>query len=56
MIKRKGENQIENLTLDHKSLESNIQMNSDWGVLYIVGKIFLKAIRSCLQIFKKKLD
>jgi len=45
MIKRKGVSQIENLTCDHKPLESKGQMGSDWGMLYTIGKIFLRAIR-----------
>jgi hypothetical protein len=44
MIKRKGKNQIENLTPDHKSFESRGQMKSDWGMLYTIGKIFLRDI------------
>jgi hypothetical protein len=36
----------------HKPLESRGQINSDWGMLYIVGKIILRAIRYCPQIFK----
>jgi hypothetical protein len=43
MIERRGGSQIENLTPDHKSLESKGQMRSDWGVLYTVGKIFSRA-------------
>jgi hypothetical protein len=53
MIKRKGGSKIGNLTLDHKPLESKGQMSSDWGVLYTIGKIFLKAIRHCHCISKK---
>jgi hypothetical protein len=30
-------------------------MSCDWGVLYIVRKIFLRAIRYCPQILKTKL-
>jgi hypothetical protein len=37
---------------DHKSLEIKGQMSFDWGVLYTVGKIFLKVIGYCLHIFK----
>jgi hypothetical protein len=55
MIKRKGGNQIENLTPDYKPLESRGQMRSDWGVLYIDGKILSKAKRYCLRILKKNL-
>jgi hypothetical protein len=44
--------QIGNLISDHKPLESRGQMISDWGVLYIVGNIFLRAIRHCLFILK----
>jgi hypothetical protein len=50
--KEKGKRQIGNLTPDHKPLESKNQMSSDWSVLYIVGKIFLKVIRYYLWIFK----
>jgi hypothetical protein len=49
------ENQIGNLPLDHKSLERRGQIKSNWGLLYIVENIFLKAIRYCLRIFKNKL-
>jgi hypothetical protein len=52
MIKRRVENQIENLTPNYKTLESKGQMSSNWGVLYTVGKILLKAIRYCLCNFK----
>jgi hypothetical protein len=54
MIKRKGESQIGNLTLDHKSLESKGQMRSNWGVLYTIGKLFLRVIKYFSHIFKKK--
>jgi hypothetical protein len=40
MIKRTGGNQIENLTPDHKSLESMGQMKSNWSVLYTIEKYF----------------
>jgi hypothetical protein len=52
MIKRRAMNQIGNLILDHKPLESKGQMSSDWGVLYNVGKIFLRIIKYCICIFK----
>jgi hypothetical protein len=52
MIKRKGRSQIGNLTSDHKSLKSRDQMSSDWGVLYTVEKIFLRAIKYFPQVFK----
>jgi hypothetical protein len=55
MIKKKGGNEIGNLTSDHKSLESRGQRSSNCSMLYIFGKIFLKAIRYCYCIFKKKL-
>jgi hypothetical protein len=57
MIKRKGRSgsQIENLILDHKPLENRGQMSSNWGVLYIIGKIFLKTIKYYLRILKKDL-
>jgi hypothetical protein len=54
MIKRKGGSQIKNLTPDHKPFESRGQMNSDWGVLYTIGNIFLRAIKYCHQVFHKK--
>jgi hypothetical protein len=53
MIKRRGESQIENLILTHKSLERKPQKRSNWGVLYIIRKIFLRAIKYCPHIFKK---
>jgi hypothetical protein len=52
MIKRRGGSQIENLTPDHKSLENRGQMMFNWGVLYIVGKIFLKDTKYFAFIFK----
>jgi hypothetical protein len=52
MIKRKGRSQIENLIPHHKALESKDQMKSNWGVLYTVGKIFLRAIIYCPRIPK----
>jgi hypothetical protein len=52
MIKRRGGSRIENLTSDHKSLKSKGQMSSDWGVLYIVEKIFSKSIRHSLAFSK----
>jgi hypothetical protein len=45
MIKRRGRSQIGNLTPNHKPLERRGQTNFDWGVIYVVGKIFLRAIR-----------
>jgi hypothetical protein len=54
MIKRKGGNQIGNLTPDHKSLESRSQMRFDCNVLYIIGKICSRAIRYYPCIIKKK--
>jgi hypothetical protein len=51
MVKRRGKNQIENLILDHKPLESKGQMSSNWGVLYTFGKIFLRDISYCPRIF-----
>ncbi len=44
--------QIGNLTFDRKPFENMGQMNSYWGLIYIVEKIFLKAIRYCHHIFK----
>jgi hypothetical protein len=52
MIKRRGRNQIENLILDHKSLENKGLMKFDWDMQYAVGKTFLRALRYYLQIFK----
>jgi hypothetical protein len=43
MIKRRDGSQNGNLTFDHKPVESRGQMSFDWGVLYMVGKIFLRA-------------
>jgi hypothetical protein len=51
MIKRRGRSQIP-MTIN--SLESRGQMNFDWGVLYTVGKIFLKAIKYFHCIIIKK--
>jgi hypothetical protein len=51
IIKRRGESQIG--TPDHKFLESRGQMRSDWGVLYTVGKIFLRVIKYYLLISKE---
>jgi hypothetical protein len=34
------------------SLESRGQIRYDYGMLYIIGKIFLKAIICCRHIFK----
>jgi len=45
MIKRKGGSQIGKLILNYKPFEKNNQISSDWGVLYTVGMIFLRAIR-----------
>jgi hypothetical protein len=43
--RKKGRScQIPNLTPDHKPLESRGEMSSNWGVLYTIGKIFLKII------------
>jgi hypothetical protein len=55
MIKRKGGSQIENLTPNHKSLESRGQMKSNWSILYTIANIFLKAIKYCPQTLKKYL-
>jgi hypothetical protein len=52
MIKIRGGGQIGNLTPAHKPLESEGQMSFDWGVLYTIEKIFLKAIRYCPRILK----
>jgi hypothetical protein len=53
LVGKLNKHQIGNLIPDHKFLESRGQMKSNWGVLYIVGKIFLRAIRYFLFIFKK---
>jgi hypothetical protein len=47
MIKGRGRSQIGNLTPNHKPIEIKGQMKSNWGVLFTVDKIFLKAIRYC---------
>jgi hypothetical protein len=44
------------LTPHHETLESRGQMSSDWGVLYTIGKIFLRVKRCFPHIFKKNLD
>jgi hypothetical protein len=48
---RKGQSQIGYLSPEHKSLESKGQITSNWGVLYIIGKIVLRAINYCPCIF-----
>jgi hypothetical protein len=48
MIKRRGKSQIGNLTLFHKSLENRGQMRFDYNILYIVGKVFSRAIKHYL--------
>jgi hypothetical protein len=53
MIKRKGRSQIGNLTPKHKALESRGQTRFNWSVLYIIGKIFSRAIKYCAFILKK---
>jgi hypothetical protein len=45
MIKRRGKNQVENITLDHKSFERRGQMRSDWSLVYTIENIFSRAIR-----------
>jgi hypothetical protein len=55
MIKRRGASQIENLTPNHKPFESKNQMKLRLGMLYIVEKTFLRAIRYCPHILKKDL-
>jgi hypothetical protein len=52
MIKRRGRSQIGNLIFDHKSLKKKGQIRSDWGLLYIVGKIFSRAIKYFLALSK----
>jgi hypothetical protein len=42
--KKGWESKIENLTANHKSFENKGQIRFDWGVLYIVENIFLRAI------------
>ncbi len=46
---------LENLTFDNKPLKNRSQISFNWSVLYIVEKIFLRVIRYCPHIFKKKL-
>ncbi len=48
-------NQIENLTPNHKPFKNRGQMNSDWGMLYIVGKIFLKSYKILPLHFQNRL-
>jgi hypothetical protein len=55
MIKRRGGNQIENLTMDYKNLESKGQMKSNSSMLYIVGNIFSRDIRYCPHTLEKDL-
>jgi hypothetical protein len=52
MIKRKVMSQIGNLIVDHKSFKNRGQMSSDWGMLYIIKKIFLRAIRYFFCVLK----
>jgi len=42
--KKRWESKIGNLTPNHKSFESRGHIRFDWGMLYTVGKIFLKVI------------
>jgi hypothetical protein len=56
MIKRRARSQIGNLTFDLKPLENRGQMISNWGMLYTVGKIFLRVKRYYHLIFKKRFD
>jgi hypothetical protein len=44
-----------NLIFNHKYLESMDQMKSNWSVLYIIEKIFLRGIRYCPCIIKTDL-
>jgi hypothetical protein len=55
MIKRKGVSQIENLTPNHKPFENKGEMNFNRGMLYTIGKIFLRAINCCPHIFEKNI-
>jgi hypothetical protein len=50
--KEKGRSQIGNMIPNHKPLENKGQMSSNWGMLYIIGNIFLSDIRYWLLIFK----
>jgi hypothetical protein len=52
---RKGRESNWEFDPDHNSLENKGQMRCDWNMLYIVGKIFLKATRYLSLIFKKNL-
>ncbi len=54
MIKRKGKSQIENLIFDYKFFERKVQMTFDWGMLYIIRKIFLKIISCYPFVLRKK--
>jgi hypothetical protein len=56
MIIRRGGSQIENLIPNHKSFESKGQMSSNRGMLYTIGKIFLRAIKYSPLILKKRFD
>jgi len=55
MIKRRGGNQIGNLTFDYKTLENKGQMKSNSSMIYTVGNIFSKNIRYCLHTLEKDL-
>ncbi len=49
---KKGQSQIGNLTLDHKSLDRSAKLRSNWSVLRSIGKIFSRAIRYCPHTLK----
>jgi len=55
MINKKGRSQIRNLTLDHKLLESKVQMNFDWGVLYTIGNMSFEGYKIMPSNFQNRL-
>jgi hypothetical protein len=49
---KKGKSQIGHLTFDHKSFKRKGQMKFDWGMLYIIGQIFSRAIKHFFALSK----
>jgi hypothetical protein len=56
MIKSKGESQIENLTFDHKSLQSRGQMMFHWGHALHCWKDRFEGYKIESSHFQKKID
>jgi len=53
--KKRGKNQIGNLTPDHKPLESRVQMRFNWGMLYTVQKYLFESYKILPLYFQKNL-